>query len=989
MASITQQTVQTKIPARMDRLPWSRWHWLVVVSLGTVWILDGLEVTIKGAVGPAIKETLGFSTFGVAAGASIYLLGAILGALFWGYLTDRHGRKKLFIATIVVYIVGVSMTSITGLLWTEGWAYAWFGIARFITGFAIGGEYAAINSAIDEMMPARVRGWLALAINGSYWIGTLFGAVLGTVYLNIFSLELGWRIAFATGLLLGVGILLLRFFVPESPRWLMTHGRTREAEDVIRDIEEDVKESVDEELREPSDEEAIELRQRRSVGFVELAQNLFRVYPRRSLVGFALLGTQAFLYNAIFFTFGLMLTTYFTVDTSDVGLFLIPFAVGNFLGPLILGRFFDTRGRRTMIPLTFITAAILTVATGLLFAIGVIASAWLMTLCWVIIFFFASAGASAGYLTVSETFPLELRAMAIAFFYAFGTLVGGVPGPAIFGALITPDNPWTIFYGYLFGAGLMALGGVVHRIWGIEAAQRGLEDVTAPLSAEEAEQGGGAALEGPSGIDPSDADVVRAFQEEHDLARDGVIGPETMGALRALSDGDGLGELSVVDPRSQESVIHFQRSFGLVPDGIVGPQTQGAIRTAERREIVDLADADSVRRFQREHGLTEDGAIGPETGAALAAVRARRSREEASETYLEVDPLDAESVRRFQRACGLEEDGVFGDRSRGALRVERSRRERNAGIDPADRGSIEAFQRAAGLEADGVIGPQTQERIAAQRVEREHKQESAADNGSERPGRLFGVDPLDAHSVRLFQREHGLTDDGCIGPETRRVLRRHHYMVLELDPTDPATIEAFQRRYGLAVDGVIGPETQGALRALRDEREPIGIEEEGKDEREEADEDWDERADDRRLLTFDIADPEAVRHFQREHGLEEDGVIGPRTQAALRAVLRERQLELSGREMPRPERRARSLTTGHSPAGTFTFSVTGEDREFDHELAQILRALHADEPLSRRELRQRVNAGRWGPGRFRYVLDTAEEEGALRRVGDDRYARAG
>ncbi|MCF6524938.1 MFS transporter [Streptomyces sp. JJ36] len=483
MAEVTD-VVRTRIPARMDRLPWSRWHWLVVFSLGTVWVLDGLEVTIKGAVGAQLRETIGFSTVQVAGSASIYIFGAISGALFWGFLTDKFGRKKLFMATLAVYMVGVVATSFTGAFGL-GYEFQWFAVARFLTGFGIGGEYAAINSAIDELMPARVRGRIALAINGSYWLGALFAASLGYLYLTSLPSGLGWRIAFGTGGLLAFGILLLRMYVPESPRWLLTHGRADEAERVTREIEEDVQEHVDEPLSEPEDE--MTLRQRRSVGFVEIAKTVFVVYPRRAVVGFSLMGAQAFLYNAIFFTYGLMLTTFYDVSASSVGLYLIPFAAGNFLGPLLLGPLFDSWGRRLMIPGTFVLSGLLTVLVGWLFAAEVL-GVLLLTAGWVVIFFFASAAASAGYLTVSETFPMEIRAMVIAFFYSVATAIGGILGPIFFGNLIASETRSRVLTGYLIAAGVMIIAGLVHRFLGIAAEKRSLEGVAAPLSVEEARE---------------------------------------------------------------------------------------------------------------------------------------------------------------------------------------------------------------------------------------------------------------------------------------------------------------------------------------------------------------------------------------------------------------------------------------------------------------------------------------------------------------------
>jgi MFS family permease len=483
-----QETVSTDIPNRLDRLPWSRWHWLVVLSLGTVWVLDGLEVTIKGAVGASLKESIGFSTVQVAGSASIYILGAITGALFWGYLTDRFGRKRLFLITLGVYLLGVAITATAGLWVPDGAAtYWWFAAGRLLTGTGIGGEYSAINSAIDELIPARVRGTVGLVVNGSYWLGAAAAAALGYLYLADLPSGIGWRVAFGTGALVAIAVLLLRMFVPESPRWLMIHGRKDEADRIIEDIERKVRKQTGQELPEPQGGE-LEIRTRKSTGFIEIGRTVFRVYPRRTLVGFSLMTSQAFLYNALFFTYGLMLTTFYDVSAASVGLFMLPFAVGNFLGPVLLGPLFDRVGRRPMIVSTFVLGGIAAVAVGWMFQANLL-SAVTQTVAWVVIFFFASAGASSGYLTVSETFPLEIRAMAIAFFYAIGTGVSGILGPWLFGNLIASETRINVFYGYLAAGAIMVAGGLVHYFFGIAAEQRGLEDIAQPLSAEEAERG--------------------------------------------------------------------------------------------------------------------------------------------------------------------------------------------------------------------------------------------------------------------------------------------------------------------------------------------------------------------------------------------------------------------------------------------------------------------------------------------------------------------
>ena len=465
----------------MDRLPWSSWHWLIVLGLGTVWILDGLEVTIVGAIGARLteKDALGISDSQLGLAGTIYVVGAASGALFWGYLTDRFGRKKLFLITLAVYLAATVGTAFS-------WNFASFALFRFFTGFGIGGEYAAINSAIDELIPARVRGWVDLTINGSYWLGAAFGAAVTPLLLNpdLLDANVGWRLTFAMGAVMALGILLVRRNVPESPRWLALHGREDEAERVVSGIEEQVKETTGRRQL-PEAEDEIELQPRRRTGFGEIAATMFGRYPRRSLLGFTLMSTQAFIYNATVFTFTAGLATCYGVSSETAPLYLVPFAIANFLGALLLGRFFDTIGRRAMIASTYFISAVGLVAAGVLFkndsvSVGVFVAILCAT------FFFASAAASAGYLTISETFPIEIRAMAIAFFFAISTGLGGAVGPLLFGKLIESGDRGQLFIGYLVAAALMAIAAIVEVWLGVDAEQETLEDVAEPLSSEEA-----------------------------------------------------------------------------------------------------------------------------------------------------------------------------------------------------------------------------------------------------------------------------------------------------------------------------------------------------------------------------------------------------------------------------------------------------------------------------------------------------------------------
>jgi len=465
--------IETDIPARLDRLPWGRFHTLVVAALGITWILDGLEVTLAGALSGALKASpvLHFSNVEVGLAASAYLAGAVIGAVLFGWLTDRLGRKKLFFITLSVYLVATAATAASWNVWS-------FAVFRFFTGAGIGGEYTAINSTIQELVPARVRGWTDLVINGSFWIGAALGAAGSIVLLDpaVIDPEHGWRLAFLIGAALASIIFFMRLWIPESPRWLMTHGRAEEAERVIAGIE--ARLGV---VDVPADLPRVRLRMRRSTPLAEVARTLFVLHRQRTIVGLSLMAAQAFFYNAIFFTYALMLTDFYAIPAGHVGWYLLPFAAGNFLGPLLLGRLFDTRGRRPMIAFTYIISGLLLAASGYLFAQSLI-DAFAQTLCWMVIFFFASAAASSAYLTVSETFPLEIRALAIAFFYAVGTGIGGVAGPALFGALIDSGSRISVFAGYLLGSALMIAAGIIAWRWGVAAERKPLEHVARPLA---------------------------------------------------------------------------------------------------------------------------------------------------------------------------------------------------------------------------------------------------------------------------------------------------------------------------------------------------------------------------------------------------------------------------------------------------------------------------------------------------------------------------
>lgn len=476
MSDVETGTVTTKVPARLDRLPWSRWHWMIVIGLGTVWILDGLEVTIVGNLSAQLaKPGSGLEiTQAQVAGtaAALYVAGACLGALFFGWLTDRFGRKKLFLITLVVYLVATLLTAFSFSAW-------WFFLFRFVTGFGIGGEYAAINSAIDELIPSRHRGRIDIIINGSYWLGAAGGALLTVPLLNDLPVNIGWRLAFGLGVLLGLAILLVRRHVPESPRWLFIHGRDREAERLVDDIEHRIGKD---DLTEP--EQSITIHQRKSIGFVRIAHTMVALYPKRTVLGLSLFVGQAFLYNAITFGYAQILSTFYGIDTHT-GYYFAVIAVGNFLGPLLLGHLFDTVGRVPMISATYIGSGVLLLGTAWLFDQGVL-TAVTLTACWSAVLFVASAGASSAYLTVSEIFPMETRAMAIAFFFAVGTAAGGIAGPLVFSSLVQSGVPRDTALAFGIGGVVMIAAGLVEVFLGVKAERRGLEDIAAPLSTAEA-----------------------------------------------------------------------------------------------------------------------------------------------------------------------------------------------------------------------------------------------------------------------------------------------------------------------------------------------------------------------------------------------------------------------------------------------------------------------------------------------------------------------
>ena len=466
--------ITSDIPARLDRLPWTRWHWRIVIALGVAWVLDGLEVTIVGSIGSVLErgDTLALTASHIGWAGSLYVGGAVLGALVFGRLADRLGRKRLFMLTLAVYMGATVATAFST-------GFTSFAICRFFTGVGIGGEYAAINSAIDELIPARVRGRVNLAINGSFWIGAALGALISLVLLDVRVLgpQLGWRAGFLLGAVLAVAILLVRRHVPESPRWLIAHGRADEAERIVADVER--RAQAERGPLAPVTGHVV-LARRDTPTLTEVWHVLWQRYRARSGVVLALMVSQAFFYNAIFFTYALVLTRFHHVDEAQVGLYIVPFAIGNVLGPLLLGPLFDRLGRRVMIAATYALSGVALALTGWGFLAGVL-NATTQTLAWSAVFFLASAAASSAYLTVSEVFPLEMRALAISIFYAVGTGVGGFAAPALFGALIESGDRANVFAGYLFGAVLVVAAAAIAWRWAVNAERKPLEEVAPPL----------------------------------------------------------------------------------------------------------------------------------------------------------------------------------------------------------------------------------------------------------------------------------------------------------------------------------------------------------------------------------------------------------------------------------------------------------------------------------------------------------------------------
>jgi MFS family permease len=601
----TERIVSTDVPARLDRLPWSRFHWRIVIGLGTVWILDGLQVTIVGAIAPRMTEPgsgINLSTRDVGIAAALYVAGACLGALFFGRLTDKYGRKKLFMVTLGLYVLASVATAFSFAPW-------YFFLFRTLTGFGIGGEYSAINTAIDELIPARNRGRVDIAINGSFWVGAGIGGLAALLFLDraLFPLDVGWRLAFGIGAVLGFAILLVRRHVPESPRWLFIHGREEEAERIVDRIEAEVRAETGAELPEP--QFTLAIRQRGTIPFREIAAVAMRRYPTRAVLGLALFIGQAFMYNAVTFDLGTILSQFFNVASGAVPYFMVIFAAGNFIGPLALGRLFDTVGRIPMISGTYLGSAAIVAVLALLLRNGSL-DRWGFMAFVVAAFLLASAGASSAYLTVSEIFPMETRALAIALFYAIGTAVGGITGPLLFGQFIHSGSLNQIATGFLIGAVAMAVGGIAELLFGIRAEGRSLEAIAEPISAARQDDEAAAAAE---------RDERVAHRHERDTA-----------GLRRFRPGPGssfyspgmLGNAGAPEDRTRSSDEQLDREVGAIDHTL---REKGPLHRNELGRLVG-GRAWGPGRFRRAlRQAVRDGVAGHGRSGTYSAVRRDRA----------------------------------------------------------------------------------------------------------------------------------------------------------------------------------------------------------------------------------------------------------------------------------------------------------------------------------------------------------------------------
>ena len=761
-ANIASKTIRTNIPARIDRLPWSGFHWRVVIGLGTVWILDGLQVTVVGSIAPRLTQPgsgIHLDAADIGTAGAIYVAGACIGALIFGQLTDRYGRKRLFMVTLGLYLLSTVATAFSFAPW-------WFFLFRALTGMGIGGEYAAINSAIDELIPARNRGRVDLSINGSYWVGAAIGGLGALLLLNtaIFAVNVGWRLAFGIGAILGFAILLVRRQLPESPRWLFLHGHEEEAERIVEAIEEEVRRETGADLPEP--DEAITVRQRDTVKFRELARVAIKRYPRRAFLGFSLFIGQAFLYNAVTFDLGTILHQFFAVGTGSVPYYMAIFAVSNFLGPLLLGRFFDTIGRKPMISGTYLGSAAIVAALGVLLITGDLTT-WAFMGLVLGAFFLASAGASSAYLTVSEVFPMETRALAIAFFFAIGTATGGIVGPELFGQLINSGRKDLVGIGFLVGAGAMALGGVVELFFGVKAEGQSLESIAKPLAAEEAE-----ALM-PLPLVPEMPRDPEIYHERHEALRareqaegERAIAAERRAELQELSGG-GRGNGAAAERVRPEQVgaeLAELRAQALDELAVAHEERARALQEkspAERRVALARAAAaeQRARTYQeRAAAMAPGDENGPEAHATLAEAAGERAREQeqlalAEEARAEAERLSGAAAALARARAEMHERWAAVHSARAAALEARARHdEEQAARNEAEARDRELIARAAELRVDAAEHRARIEALQAEdaglsQAEREERIRYRAVRGLER----------DRHRFRRFGPGDGIS----------------------------------------------------------------------------------------------------------------------------------------------------------------------------------------------------------------------------------------
>jgi MFS family permease len=697
MSAVTTSTIETRIPSRLDRLPWSAFHKRVILGLGTVWILDGLEVTIVGAVGARLTEAgsgLGLSVSGVGTAAAIYVFGACVGALFFGQLCDRFGRKKLFMITLGVYIVSTTVTAFSFAPW-------FFYLARFFTGAGIGGEYAAINSAIDELIPARVRGRVDLIINGSFWLGSAAGSVAALLFLDtaIFPKDLGWRLAFGIGASLGLAITVVRRKVPESPRWLFIHGREEEAEQIVDGIEHEITAETGQELAAVS--ESITVRQRKVIPFREIARVAFRTYPKRSILCISLFVGQAFLYNGVTFNLGTLMTGFFGIGAAVVPVFLVIYAVGNFLGPLTLGRLFDTVGRKPMIAFTYLGSAAVSVVLAVLFVSGSLNADSFIAIV-VVVFFLASAGASAAYLTASEIFPMETRALAIAFFYAIGTAVGGITGPLLFGKLIATGHKGPVAIAFLIGAAVMALGGIAELLFGVKAEGQQLEHIAKPLTAEDEEPGRQADGQGEPETELS-AHRAAARSEREQAEQQRAAAAEHLATAHEQLAGALAG-----DPRAEERAA-VERLLGEIAELSASAHDEHALAGDEHAAAEDERVAAEAK---------SDRTNGHLVAAALARAGAAEQRARAHEQ--DAEALSSEHAIDAERHASL----AAAARDRARAREQRALAQQCRGRGELDGGQESEVDEARALAHDAWA--QMHDQLARANERRSERDEPAA-----------------------------------------------------------------------------------------------------------------------------------------------------------------------------------------------------------------------------------------------------------------------